>query len=326
MSIKGLLMVKIFAVIIGLNVIGLVAYLPLRQNTETEVSDYSAAKTPEEQIEIILQEETPVLKNVSPTLELDALIEGFSDEIIAESKREISLAESRIKNIRYKENGGTYWGSKEWMKEPEYYKGLATSYLAEECFDRSTFAFEMMIFDDSEFGLGRLDIHHNGFSELFKREDFVDGIIHTYYYLGSQLQVGSELKDVVRISLTLSGLEKLFYYELFKKQAKGREKELLSANLYAIKQYCIFLNSYKPEDLGMEADQLPGFYCEPCSLVRVALLLTREVDPACYNQAEDAIRSVRWTQEQRVDDIRQYLNMSFQLLGKNAVLVGPSNK
>ena len=328
---------KCLSVVSGFFLLGLAAYIPILKNEEqrtNNVPDDIVSKQQQNSVdvaavtekvdsvpEIPVQKGPKIIRNVSPTLGLDSLIDKFTEEIIAGSAREIALAENRLKHLKLKKNGGSPWANtKQWMKSLEYYKELETTKLATECFENPVFFFEASLFDDSALGFQRLEIHHEGFSELFKREDFADGVIHAYRYLGDKIKVGSSYEEVMCAASSLVGLGKLYEYKPFKRVVIGREKDFLAVNLYVIKKFRDFLDTYKPEDLGIEPNEPPGFFNEPCSLVNIALVLAKECRPDSYNKARNVLESVRWTQEQKIADVHQYVNMAFKLLDGDNIL------
>jgi hypothetical protein len=244
---------------------------------------------------------------VSPTFELDDLITSFEEEIIEESEEQFNFALEIKKMKDYKKKGGTMWGSEKWMKDLDYYKSLKTRELSEECFSRSIYSFEVSIFDDPRIGLERLRIFHNGFQVLFQRDDMWEGILHTYEYLSSKLNLESDLRTIVRASGNLDDLRVLYSFPEFKEQVKGREEMFLSANLQVLKKFAWYLENYDPKKLGTGGS--PGFFGEPCSVAQVALMLTKQVDPQRYNSTESEIKSVRWPEEQNIQDLKEFIKL-----------------
>ena len=243
---------------------------------------------------------------VNPTIKLDDLIMSFEEEVIRESEKELGFALSIKKIENSKKRGDTLWKSEEWMKDIDYYNSLSTSELAEECFSKPIFAYELGIFDDPRIGFERLRTFHNGFQVLFQRNDMWEGIIHTYEYLSSQLNKESDLKTNIRISGNLYALEKLYSFPEFKEQIKGREKIFLAANIKVLKQFSWYIENYDPIKLGNDT---PGFFGEPCSVARVALILTKQVDPQRYNSIESKIKDVRWSKEQNIQDVKDFIEL-----------------
>lgn len=244
---------------------------------------------------------------VSPTFELDDLITSFEEEIIKESEEQFNFALEIMKMKDYKKNGGTMWDSEKWMKDLDYYKSLKTTELAEECFSRATYSFEVSIFDDPRIGLERLRIFHNGFQVLFQRNDMWEGILGAYEYLSSQLNLESDLRTIVRVSGTLDDLRVLYGFPEFKEQVKGREEMFLSANLRVLKKFAWYLENYDPKKLGTGGS--PGFFGEPCSVAQVALMFTKQVDPQRYNSIKSEIKSVRWPEEQNIQDLKEFIKL-----------------
>lgn len=247
------------------------------------------------------------IRNVSPTLGLGKMSEYFEQDIIEDAQREASIAAKRLRWLEIKKKGGTKWGSDKWMKEPGYYKELETPELAEECFSRFIFGFEMTIYDDPMYGYCRLEIFHNGFAELFKREDMWKGILHAYDFLSLKLNPKSDLVTIVGVSNDLDAFQRMYRIPSFKEQVKGREAIFLEANLQVLKRYRQYLEDYDPITLGTKGS--PGFFGEPCSVARVALMLAKQVAPQRYAGIEPALKSVRWTKGQKVEDLKSYINL-----------------
>jgi hypothetical protein len=244
---------------------------------------------------------------VSPTLGLDKLIEDFEKAIIEESDQKVDLAAAIMRWQNEKSAGKTWWGSERWMKDPNYYANLETPKLAEECFSKPIFAFETTCFENPRFGYERMKVFHNGFAELFKREDMWKGILHTYDYLSSKLALESDLKTIVETAGSLHALKTIYNFPTFKEQVKGREELLLAANIRVLKKLAWYLENYDPKQLG--TDGSPGFFGEACSVAQIALMLTKEVDPQRYAAIKPTITGVRWSKKQNVQDLKKFLNL-----------------
>ena len=243
---------------------------------------------------------------VSPTYELAELIERFEKDYMT-GEQKASLAAAKTEWLSLKKSGYTRWGSENWMKDPDYYKSLNTSELVEECFSRAIFKNEMSIYNEPWFGLESLRIFHNGFAELFRREDLWKGILHLYEHLSSKLTREADLMQIVTVSGHFDELRKLYILSPLKEQVKGRERIFLAANLRVLKRFQWYLGNYDPERLGTGGS--PGFFREPCSVALVALMLAKQVDPRRYLQIEPAITRVRWTEEQNPADLRSFIDL-----------------
>ena len=142
--------------------------------------------------------EEPAGKEIAVVL--DPAFGGTETRAVGQYKlieKEVTLAvvfesENRLQGV--KSRGETLWGSEKWVKDSAYYQSLDTCRLAEECF-KGLFYNEMNIYDHPEAGFARLKIMHNGFAELFKREDMWKGILHAYEYLGAGLNPQGNRKE-----------------------------------------------------------------------------------------------------------------------------------
>jgi hypothetical protein len=52
-----------------------------------------------------------------------------------------------------------------------------------------------------------------------------------------------------------------------------------------------------------------GFFCEPCIIAQVALILAKQVAPQKYAEIEPEITSVRWPQKQNFSDLKSFLEL-----------------
>ncbi len=244
---------------------------------------------------------------VNPTYGLEKLVEGYEKELIldAESKSAKSLMITGW--TKRKKSGYTRWGSNAWMKSPEYYRKLHTKALVEECFSRGIFQNEMGIYNKPMVGIESLRLFHNGFAELFGREDMWEGILHLYDHLSAHLHPEAELVQIASASGHLDALRYLYLFPPLKDQVKGREKVFLQAHLRVLRKFQNYLNNYDPMRLGTERSR--GFFREPCGIASVALLLAKQVDPQEYAKLEPAITRVRWPIEQNDEDLKSFIKL-----------------
>ncbi len=241
---------------------------------------------------------------VNPSAGLSRIINEFEEDQAETSELKIELANQELKLLDAKRSGTTMWGSEKWMKDSNYYKSLSTVPLAKECFSQGIFWAEMMLFDNSEFAFQRLKIMHNGYSELFKRKDMWKGILAVYEMLYSKIDPKSELKEIVEASRGLDSFQKLYGFPQFKKQIKGREEVFLNANLNALKRFRWYIEEYDPEKIGTN---MP-FYCAPCSVADVALMLMKQVNYRKYAEIIPEIIDIRWSQEQKIGDVKSFFD------------------
>jgi hypothetical protein len=134
-----------------------------------------------------------------------------------------------------------------------------------------------------------------------------EGILHTYENLSSKLNLESDLPTIVKAASSLHALRALYGFPAFKEQVKEREEIFLSANIRVLKKFDWYLENYDPKKLGTSGS--PGFFCEPCSVAQVALMLTKQVDPQRYNSIESEIKSVQWPEEQQVQDLKEFIKL-----------------
>jgi hypothetical protein len=102
----------------------------------------------------------------------------------------------------------------------------------------------------------------------------------------------------------------LYRWPTFSKQVEGREAIFLAANLRAVKRYRWYLDNYDPGKLGTSTP----FFCEPCSVAKVALMLAERVDPKRSAETASAIQSVTWPKAQHIEDVKNYLDLVIKSL------------
>lgn len=270
--------------------------------SETPSKTEKPAANPPDKQKLVSAPDSPLI--VSPTMKLDELIEIFEREVIEEAEEGAVLAVKVLEWKRLKQSGKKLWGSDKWMKEPEYYENLETPELAEECFSRHVFASEIGIFDDPSYAFERLKVFHNGFAELFERQDMWKGILHAYEYLSLKLDPENELRQIVDVSNLFLSLRELYGLPAFKEQINGRESAFLAANLRVLRKYKYYLEHYDTKER-----ETPGFFGEPCVVAQVALMLTRQVDPQRYAKIEPTVTGVLWPREQRVENLKSFIDL-----------------
>ncbi|MBN2589161.1 MAG: hypothetical protein JXA96_04825 [Sedimentisphaerales bacterium] len=242
---------------------------------------------------------------VRPVGGLEELIEKYENGTKMPEFQIRGFEQLREKYLDAKKNGQTRWNSQNWMKDPNYYKSLDTLKLAEECFSGSLFANEMGIYNDPAVGLESLKIFHNGFAELFNREDMWKGILHVYDVLSLKLDPKADLRQIVMASGQLDAIYKLYSFSPLREQAKGQEKILLDANFRTLKRFVWYIENYDSEKMGGSS----GFFCEPCSVAQVALMLAKQVNAQKYNEIINPITSVRCTREQKIPELKAFLEL-----------------
>ena len=310
----------IAGMLVGVVLLGVVAYLPLRSKPE-QINDLedilqneSVQEDPSKEVTIKQESEPPKSSfTVVPTLGLDELIKDFEDEVIEDAEHAILIAQFRQQMMSWKAKGGPKYCTDDWMQEPAYYEKLTTEDLVEECFAQPVFA-SVATCTDPERVFIRLKIFHNGFAELFKRDDMWQGVLHAYEILASQLNSESDFRTAFRAASHLSAIKILYSYEPFKEQLKGREEVFMSANLEVLRSFQTYMRTFDPESMGLAANELPPFFCEPCTVANVALMLLKQTDPVSFSRIIPEISSVRFPQEQRKEDLVNYIDLVIEKL------------
>jgi hypothetical protein len=235
---------------------------------------------------------------VVPMGGLDELMEMFEKETVLDPREEAEF-ESFERKARAHYDAK---GRPEWMKDAKYYKKLDTPELAEECLSRpSFFPSRVRIYNDPRYGMSRLKAEHPGFDELFKRKDMWRGILHANEYLSSKLDPNERDKGkALSYAEALGTLRYLYALPPLKEQIKGKERLFLASNLRVLKRFKWFIEN---------ANAKVFIYPEPVWASEVPLILARRVDPQRYARIEPTIMSVRFTQEQRIQDVLGFISL-----------------
>jgi hypothetical protein len=204
---------------------------------------------------------------------IEELMSSVVDEEGGKTAKILALSQFEEKIRSFKKSGGKVWATSDiWMKDPSYYAKLSTSDLAKECFtvpESPIFGFEVGLRDDPAWGLLRLEIMHNGFSELFKRDDFADGILSAYEVLIGKIDPASTKEVMISVALQLESMPAIYSANKeFQSQIAGKEEVLLVVNVSAIKKFIDYIEKSKKEDIVI--------YGETVSIVKFALVLLKD--------------------------------------------------
>ena len=220
-------------------------------------------------------------------------------------ERRKSLDNLRKRLLASKKTGKTRWGSEKWMKTPEYYAKLDTATLAEECFARGIFYNELSIYNDPRTGFVYLLVFHDGFAELYGRDDFWKGILHAYDSLSQKLvDPESSLREIGRVSGHLDEMRFFYGEPKFRRQLKGREKLFLEAHIRVLRRYAWYMDHH---DFKKRASF--GFWREPWCVAKVALMLTKQVDPERYARIAPKIDAVRFSKGQKPEELKRFVRL-----------------
>jgi hypothetical protein len=250
-------------------------------------------------------------KSVAPLLELDTYLEAYESETRADFNLDLNLKKTRENALKYRADGGTAWGSENWMKSPEYYAALETPDLGAECFDDSIFYHEMAIHNEPRVGFIALSILHDGFAELLRRDDMWRGLISAFNHLASQLNPESDLETIVRVSGQISALSNaLLVIPELQEQVRGHEREFFEAMLSAVRSFKDYTVEFDPERAG---SPMP-FFGEPTWVARSALVLLKQLDQQQYYEVLPGLDQFRMSQKQDLDELRVILDVTIEAL------------
>lgn len=268
------------------------------------------AQSAEEKVAVVAPAPPEADMTVFPLAELDDMMDALAEKGLYSDP---FLDTARQKLLQFKAEGKTMWGSENWMKSRAYYAALDTPKLVEECFDDSTFYFEMMKFDDPRLGHLELSIMHEGFAELFSREDLSEGLIHAYTYCASKFVPESDLDTIATASMTLDRLSsRLLQVPEIQEAVQGHELEFYEVSLSALKSYRDYLEIFDPVRLGTE---MP-FFGEASSVASATLSLLGQIDPGHFNEIAPELRAYRWSQDQDMGELKEFLDFAVNAFEK----------
>jgi hypothetical protein len=248
-------------------------------------------------------------------ISLPALIDRYEAPLTNEADVKVRLAQTIADWTAAKQaGGGPRWARVHQFQPPAYYAALDTTALTDECFAGGLFGTVMSLYPP-EGGLENLRIFHNGFAELLQRPDMWKGILQLYDKLGAKIDPQAEPRQIVEASLQLDEMRKLYGLLPLKAQAKGKEDQLLAANVRVLQRYKHYLDTFKPR----EDWPTPGFFREPTSVAQVALLMAKQVDPQGFEKITPALSSFKWSQEQRTEDLKSYMDLVLESLSRISV-------
>ncbi len=240
---------------------------------------------------------------VNPTNDLEAIRQKYEDDFVKPHEEQLEYSVLRLDLLNQKQSGKHLWEAEKWMLPRAEYEEMATKELAEVVFERPIIPIELMTQEKSSYPFLRLELFHSGFAVLRNREDMWQGLLHMYSKWSEVLRNPETSKEeLVRTSLILDQMSKFYGYPDFKKQAKEHEQDFLEANLDVLHAYQDLLDRQGPDDPLL-------FFGEPCSIAQVALVLFAKVSPSNYQKIIEPISSVRWPEEQRKSDLRDFLNI-----------------
>ena len=148
--------------------------------------------------------------------------------------------------LTHRKSGGTVWMSEEWMKDAEYYKSLSTLTLAEECFSRPILWAESGLHSDERVMYLRLRIFHNGFAELFEREDLWKGILHVLEGISGKITTKSDRHTLFRDTCLLECTGAIMGIPELQDQLAEKEELFIIAHQNILKQFRAYLKTYDP--------------------------------------------------------------------------------
>ena len=248
----------------------------------------------------------------SPTAELDELIRDYEGERKESPSEEVALAEARVRWMEVKAQGHRPWGSKDWMKERSHYESLDTIRLAEECFERLVLGMDLMAYDDLAQAFLHVEIFHEGYAELFQREDMWEGILHIQSISTSKLDPEAPMKDLGRLTHHFNSVNMLYVSPRFKRQVRGREKMFLDANMKTLKAFKSFL-----EVRQRKPNESLAFWAIPVGVSQRALLLTKQINLEGFESIIGPIKAVRWeAAKQDRQDLIEFLGLVISSIEK----------
>jgi hypothetical protein len=158
----------------------------------------------------------------------------------------------------------------------------------------------------------RLQVYHDGFQELFKRNDMWRGIIHYMDSVSRTLVPGVDLQHLVMHMLNINGIVYLYEMDSFANQMVGHEQEYLDAHLRLINAFVGFIDAHSASRDG----DTYGFFREPIVIASQAVALYRRVHPNSASDLELRLAGTISRRKQDMREVRSFLKQVLDATGK----------
>jgi len=211
------------------------------------------------------------------------------------------------------------WAGYKGVRSRAEYEKMSTADLAKECFSTSLWAREIFVHNKPAYGISRAGGFHDGYSVLYERPDFWDGMVSVYEYLSVRLGKAEEEHERMDILFNLQTLRWAYTYPDFRKTLPGHERDLLRAHVAALKAVLSYTTEAKQRPKG------PFWGAQVASgLTGPSLALLKRVDPKAYLRLFEQIQTIEIsnTKSSR-DQVANYLQLVIPQL-EQALTAGDS--
>jgi hypothetical protein len=179
------------------------------------------------------------------------------------------------------------WEGYKRVRSRAEYEKMSTTDLAKECFSTSLWAREYFCYGIPAYGIARAGVYHDGFSVLYERPDFWDGMVRVYGDLSGRLGKAETEHKRMDILFNLQELRWAYTYPEFRKTLPGHERDLLRAHVAALKAVLSYTTEAKQRPKG------PFWGAQVASgLTGPSLALLKRIDPKAYSRLFEQIQTI----------------------------------
>ncbi|MCC6579672.1 MAG: hypothetical protein IT440_04465 [Phycisphaeraceae bacterium] len=226
------------------------------------------------------------------------------DDADADARRQRQYMEFERQWQLRRSRGEWLWGAQQWMRSREEYEAMDSVTLARDCFSRSILQHELQLFDDPRLGFLRVRAMHPGYAEWFARPDLWRGLAQVYVDKAEAITPKASLAAIVAGSGDMQGLKYLLTMPEIQERIRGREREIIVAQLAALRSVQRFMRDFDPKVTGSSVP----FFCEPVSVAESALTLAYRMDPQAAARADRALKRITFSADQRMAELKTFVD------------------
>ena len=247
-----------------------------------------------------------------PLLNIDNIIRDFEKGLDESEENRLAMFELEMRT-NLKNGWRPPWSELDLRLTDKEIALLSTEELGRACFASGLPARSLLLYDNPNFGIRRLEILHKGYAELFHRPDCWKALVAAMDLYAAELAPQGESTNNVNAIAGLTTLPELYGYPSLRKSIVGHEREMISAHIRALEKLSAYLNS-RPDRTKPNV-AAPFFSATaPVALVQSGLALGRRVSPQQYEVSRAALSSLRPGKGYASRDIDRFVDQAAQEL------------
>jgi hypothetical protein len=247
--------------------------------------------------------DTTKTSRFDPLLGLDEFVRRMDEKGVSPKEAAI-LAKLEIKFRKNKDNARL---ANDLVASKEEIAAMSTVELARRLLVTGALPGQLMLNDDPNVAILGLGVVDNGYQELFARPDFWKTLAVMFDFYSAHLH-SDNLQDGISETIGLSSMSKVFALSPFREAIAGHEKELIQADIIALRRASDYLNS--PAEQGSLTQA-------PLELVNIGLALGHRISPDQFEASRKVLEQFAWSRNHpTTDEMILYFNKSAQELEK----------